>query len=108
MSRPIPPIPDYTSFRDLERRNTEAGNFWFEPDTMRFFRTRLCGDPLVSGSRVFFVTSERNGWDNPRLYSVRVMDWGTGDVDTVGQFQGYRTRSGALGACRRAAQEVAP
>ena len=104
----LSPSTDRFTFRGLRARNADTGQQWFSQGAMRFFRTRLCGRPMTSGDRVFFVTSERQGWDHPRLYSVRVMDWETGCVDTVGEFQGYRTRGGALGACRRAAQEVAP
>lgn len=91
---------------EIKAKNHAVGQHYFEPDTMRFFRSR-CSEqvfPCFAARVTYFVTSEQNrGWggDFPRLYSVRKADWETGSCDTVGTFQGYKSLSGALGAARR-------
>lgn len=103
-------MPDLIAMHTIEQHNARAGRYWFTPDTMRFFRSRVGGygyvaaaDPTVA----FFVSSER-GPDNVRRYSVRVA-WHLGeDIDTVGTFQGYATRSGADRAAQRLASAAAP
>ena len=96
------------SVSEIKRRNEASGGCYFEPGTMRFFRSRvMCDTFRHPDGRVFFVTSEkRTGFrceDGPRLYSVRVQAT-DGSIDTVGEFQGYRSRSGALAAARRFAE----
>ena len=77
-----------------------AGSFFFSPDTMRFFSSRLLSDvwPVESftaeeGNRYFFVTSERHGDDAPRHYAVRMLTLGSQrdnrpavDITTVGDY----------------------
>ena len=94
-------------YGDLVLANRDAGNYWFEPDTMRFFRTRICDGGTMHGGR-FFVTSEKNtgwGYDYPRLYTVRV---GNDDatIGTMGSFQQYASRSAAIAAAKRYAREL--
>ena len=85
--------------RELHERN---GGYFFTEGARRFFNSRIHSD--VYGGCVF-VTSEKNtSWgftprgtyrrDNPRLYTVRYMD-GDGNTHTVGDFQGFETRSKA-------------
>lgn len=95
----------YPTKFDLEDRNARHGGHWFKPDTMRFFRSRVMMPAFErDDGTVYFATSERCPWgDHPRLYSVRVMT-PDGAVDTVGEFQGYRSRSGAMAAARRLAE----
>ena len=50
-----------------------------------------CGDKV----NCYFVTSEQFDYRSPRLYTVRVCNLETGDVDTIDEFQGYRSRSTA-------------
>lgn len=73
-----------------------AGSHFFDPDTMRFFNSRLLsgawvldGNECKPGHRYLFVTSERYG-DEPRHYTVRIMTLGTVrdnrpavDIDTL-------------------------
>lgn len=97
---------EYVDMFDIARHHL---GHWFDPSSMRFFRSRLAqgGYRTADGSRVFFVSSEQfedsRGYRAPRLYTVRVMDWATGDVDTVGEFQAYGTRSTADRAARKLA-----
>lgn len=91
----------------IRHRAKEAGSHWFDADSMRFFRSRVgSGGYVHEDGRIFFVSSERfvssTGWSPGRKYSVRVMT-PDGNVDTVGEFQQYASRSGADAAARRAA-----
>lgn len=69
---------------DIKRRHR---GYWFTPETMRFFSSRLLPDvfPMEDGSALF-ISSERYSEDTPRRYSVRICR-PDGDIDTVGEFQ---------------------
>ena len=74
-----------TSRYDLENTNSRAGYHFFEPGSMRFFRSRIGNvHPLPFGA--LFITSEQfhgsNGYIAPRLYTIRHM-LPSGDVDTL-------------------------
>lgn len=78
----------------LQRLHENNGGYFFSKDSMRFFNSRIHTD--VYGGCVF-VTSEKNksGYhEYPRLYTVRYMD-ANGSTHTVGDFQGFETRSKA-------------
>ena len=84
--------------RDAETLNTASGRHWFKPETKRFFGSRVsstfypCFDKRVS----YFVTSEYTGFNKQgRAYSVRQINWDTGEIDTVGTFLSYKSRAGA-------------
>lgn len=74
------------------------GRHWFDPDTMRFFSCRLpeFGYTAEDGS-AYFVSSER-GPSGVRRYTVRRLTGTGGEIETVGQFQQYATRSAATAA----------
>ena len=88
-----------------------AKGFFFEPDTMRSFSSRVLSDVFDGPNGCFFVTSEKfRGFrceNKPRLYTVRRLDRVTGLVDTAPghEFQEFKSRTGALGAARRAAAD---
>jgi hypothetical protein len=70
----------FRSIDGIRAANKSAGLFWFSPNTMRFFNTRICG-PLHGGR--FFVTSDRiSPRDGIRRYTVRVAHR-DGSVSTV-------------------------
>jgi len=79
----------FVPMADVKSASLAAGSHWFEPGSMRFFRTRL---PLLGkmddAGRVWFVSSEapRGG---SRKYSVRVFIPQTGAVETHGTFHSY-------------------
>ena len=85
-----PPTFIYRTMDDVIAANKAIGNHWFERDTMRFFKTRI-ESGLIAGHR--FITSEK-GPDGVRRYSVREA-CPDGTIDTVGEFQAYRTRDQA-------------
>jgi hypothetical protein len=61
-----------------------AGSHWFDPDTMRFFGTRV--EPTVYQGRggVYFVTSEQPP-HGKRAWTVRQFDPTTDDISTIGE-----------------------
>ena len=99
----------------IQRINAAKGFHWFEPDTLRFFRSRVAERGYtIDDVFVYFVSSEQFVTYHPRYrvdrrrYSVRVANMLTGDIDTVGEFQAYASRSGAdkrAVACAREGSE---
>jgi len=91
---------------------------WFDPDTLRFFRSRV-GDTAYEsndGRFRFFVSSERHEYRDPRtyelhraprLFTVRVQRVKGGDIGTVGDFQGYAARKNADNDARGYADDPA-
>lgn len=86
------------TINDIEEINREKGYHFFDRDTMNFFRSRVERDALQFGQLIdgkYFVTSEQFDRSSPRLYSVRSFNSGTGNVDTVGDFQEFGTKGQA-------------
>lgn len=59
----------YESTAQIIEANRDAGQFFFSPDTMRFFKSKV--QPVVVAGRLF-ITSEQFDDDSPRQYKVRV------------------------------------
>ncbi len=82
------------SKREAILRNRAAGFYFFERDTMRFFNSRISESFYTCEARrtSYFVSSERNtrftfsGRVYQRKYTVRAIDWDSGDVRTIGEF----------------------
>jgi len=89
------------SIDEIRAASLAAGNHWFSPGSMRFFRTRLprTGTRDTTG-KIWFISSEamRGG---PRRYSVRVFCPQTGQVDTHGDFHSHKTADAARRAMKR-------
>lgn len=99
-------------------RNTlesmHRGHF-FDKGSMRFFNSRiaeygyngiLCNDKeTIYSDLVFFVTSEKFDYKSPRLYTIRRLNRTTGEIITVGEFQAYKTSSGANKKAQKLAME---
>jgi len=81
--------------REVERAHP---GHWFDVDTMKFFSSRVAQTATVKDGKAYFVSSEQYDRRSPRLYSVRVCDMATGEIDTVGEFQEYETSSQARAA----------
>ena len=98
----------HTDMADI-RRAYERGDgprHWFDQGTTGFFHSRYPATAFTreDGSFSYFVTSEQYGPGHPRLYTVRVFDWETrSHPQTVGEFQGYASRTAANVAARRLA-----
>ncbi len=72
-----------------EIKSHHRGHF-FDADTTRFFSSRYPQTGYRVGDKAYFITSEQfHGLyepDGQRLYTIRVLDYKTGDIDTVGEF----------------------
>jgi hypothetical protein len=89
----------YFTIEQIKAANKALGHFWFSPATARFFRSRASG-PVIGN---MFVSSEHNdapGCNYPRRYTIRRANE-NGSIDTVGEFQAYRSKRAALNAIRR-------
>ena len=81
---------------EIKRANKDAGQYFFEPDTLRFFGSRISEQVYGDG---YFVTSEQgrsgfgslgHAWNGQRLYTVR-RAMADGSIDTVSEFGEYAT-----------------
>lgn len=84
----------FSSLNDLKYKLERGGNFFFSPNTMRFFNSRSL--PTLYGKNRIFITSEKNG-EERRLYSLRIVErkddkYG---IDTIGDFQAFLTSHSA-------------
>lgn len=81
----------YNSINEIKEANASIGAHFFEPATMRFFNSKIASRTVYGGR--YFITSEQFvGSDHvaqPRRYTIRACY--DGRVDTVGDFQQYRT-----------------
>lgn len=62
----------------------KPSSYWFSPDTMRFFKTRLPDFGYLLGDDYYFITTEQN-FRGERLASIRKMN-SQGEIDTIGEF----------------------
>lgn len=92
----------YFTMTQIKQANRDKGHHWFDPSTLRFFRSRF--GKRVYGAR-YFVSSEQ-GPGMPRRYSVRIAH-DDGRVCTVGEFNSM-TRSEAHTFARKAARDSLP
>lgn len=72
--------------------NKVKGFYFFEPKTMRFFRSKVHGGIIKDN---YFITSEQFDDLHPRKFTIRYINWETGDILTHGDFQGYATKEEA-------------
>lgn len=93
----------WTSVGAVRAANASNGGRWFEPGALRFFKSRI-GDCIIGGR--FFVSSEKDP-DEVRRYSIRAVA-DDGSIDTVGDFQGWRTAASAKSAARKLPAWPAP
>lgn len=87
----------FYNINDVIRANENAGYYFFKPDAMRFFMSRTHWK--VYGNK-YFITSERNGWKAPRLYTIREIQE-DGNITSVSAFQQYASLNGAIAAVKR-------
>ena len=64
---------------ELKALNVEKGKYFFKPDTMRFFKSKLETTGRAIGGEIFFITSEVPP-HGKREYSVRAMREETGTI----------------------------
>lgn len=90
---------------DIARLNERAGYHFFEPGSMRFFRSRIGAFVGQSTDKrvAVFVTSEKGPHDtSARAYSARIFDVERGDViESLHGFQAFGTSRAAIRAGTR-------
>ena len=95
------------SIRDvIDAYKPGVGRHWFDDDTMRCFGTRLSGSAFKGAGGTYFVTSDKHPAGNGRWvrrWSVRQFV-GVGEIETLGEFGGYRNGASAKRAAIRAAK----
>ena len=91
-----PVVAPISTMAELKARNRENGGHWFSPANMKFFNSRIESGVLRGR---YFISSERFDENSPRLFSVRSFDE-AGEVDTVGEFQAYRSKAEAVAAVK--------
>lgn len=87
----------------IVRATKDGGSHFFDPETMRFFCSRISDKIHHGPGGIFFVTSERFNSVSPRYYTVRQFNPATASINTVARFQGYKTSESA----HRAAEKFA-
>jgi len=97
----------YQSMEQLKSKNDRAGYHFFDASSKRFFSSRILSGVFPGADGWYFVTSEQFTMlyvvAGPRLYTVRRMRE-DGGIDTIGEFQGYKSASIAKNAAKRAAE----
>lgn len=86
---------------DVKDCASKCSSHWFEPGSMRFFKTGLPETAYVDGlGGAYFITSEK-GPSGPRAFSVR--HYAKCSINTIGEFQGYKTSAAATKAAKQLA-----
>lgn len=92
-------IPPVLTVSDVKRINREAGQFFFSPESMKFFESRIETKGLLIKNR-FFITSEQfissTGQKAPRKFTVRELNRETGGITTVSKFNEISTKKEAI------------
>jgi hypothetical protein len=91
-----------TPMERLRRMARDAGSHWFDPDTLRFFKSRVGREAYLGADGRWYFLSSEQGPRMPRRYSVRAVDDGWAHVESFGGFQAYDTRAQALTGLRHA------
>ena len=68
--------------------------YWFSLDTKRFFSSRFTDYGYRLVNDIYFISSEKNGYNHPRKYSIRIMDK-NGEINNIGEFQEHNTLNNA-------------
>jgi hypothetical protein len=91
---------------DIKMADCAAGRFFFEPNAMRFFRSRIGSTVYQGQGGIYFVTSEQfvgSQGASPRKYSVRQFIPSPVDIRTVSGFNNL-SRAEAVRIAKQLAQ----
>ncbi len=76
------------SIEDIKKISADKGHKWFDPSSMKFFRTKVLPTVYEGPGGVFFISSEQfvpsSGRAAARKYTVRQFNPTTGKVSTFG------------------------
>lgn len=89
-----------TPLYSMDEIRAAAAKF-FASDAMTFFNARAADKvyPLPAAHKTVFITSEEIDPTEGRVYSVRVIDWDTHDLTTMGVFGGLPSMKAAKAFC---------
>ena len=93
----------FETMQNLKHFNRSQGYCFFEPRTMKFFRSHVQTRPPYGGR--IFVTSEAERWGAPRMYTVRKIQ-DNGSIKTIGKFQQFHLRSSAHAFAQAEAEKL--
>ena len=88
---------------ELKALNKAQGYHFFSPETLSFFSSEIEVEKPIEGC--VFVTSEQNGYHNPRLYTIRAIR-ANGTIETLSDFQEFSTKELALSKAEVIASEI--
>lgn len=99
-----------TTITEIKRANKAGGQFFFEPDSMRFFDSHVHPEVFEGAGDVLFITSEQfhgsDGRSNPRKYTIRRFHPATGGVTSASEFQAFASLFDARAAAEESIKEV--
>ena len=90
---------NFSNVNEVRQANKAIGHHWFDASSMRFFNSHVNGADKLINKR-FFISSEQFDSNSPRLFTIRVVS-PNGEVNTYGEFQGYKTRKEAITAAHK-------
>ncbi len=82
----------YNSISEIKTTNKDKGFYFFEPNSMRFFKSKIYPE-LINGN--IFITSEKFDENSDRLFTVRCC-LSTGAIEELSKFQAFKTKQAAL------------
>jgi hypothetical protein len=98
--KPDGPANNAVGIRDVENCADKCGSHFFDKGTMRFFKSRVDYVAYTDGKGgAYFATTEKG----PGARKASVRHYSGCYIDTVGEFQSYKT----LDAARKAAKKLA-
>lgn len=87
----------FKTMSDVKAKNKEIGHLFFDPDTMKFWDSKV-ESTLYKGT--YFITSEKNAIEGkPRQFSIRQV-LRTGEIITVGRGREYSSLESARDAVK--------
>lgn len=99
MKKEIRPNFNLLGVYHIDDVKSKHNGYWFSKDTMSFFKSKVNDEVFCSKKLVFFVSSEKKGFDsNERRFSLRVFNPMTKQIDTMGDFLQYETLTQAKSA----------
>ena len=98
----------FATIGEIKAANRDRGHYWFSPDTMRFFRSRILGGPIKGR---FFIASRQcvfsDGTAAPREYVVHAArDDGSIETLMLNEIGHYQTAGAARTALRAYIRQV--
>lgn len=85
---------------DIKALALNAGHHYFDPDSMRFFQSKVEPEAYAGVGGTYFVTSEKSA-HAARKWSIRQVFTDPFGIDTVGGFGAYKTPREAKDEARR-------